>query len=409
MRSVTVPSVTQSVSVARRFVSAELADAGVEDDLVDTAVLLVSEIVTNAVLHAQTDVSINLHAGRGVLVEVVDHSTHLPRRRGHHEESVTGRGLELVEMLADGYGVHTLPGTGKAVWFTLGGAPAPAPGGWVLPPEAPPDDAEVAAVLSGLPVGLYEVLLEHNEALLREYDLYSLSGDGGLPAGQVAAAARARQRIIAGFREAVSAAPDGATHVDVTLCISPTDAGDFSHLPAVFAAAEELAQAGRLLTRPALPELRALRAWVFGDVVRQLAGEPATLWTTPEPDDVVVATSWPDDMDWVRTTDLAVVVGDGSNRIIAGSPGAGRLLGWPVEDLVGRRITALIPQRMHEVHITGFTRHLMTGRETILGHDISVAARHRRGHDVPVILRLEQVTASDGDLRFVAYLRPRPA
>lgn len=131
-RVVQLPGSRQSVGVARRFV-ADAVDGCVDDDQLDTATLLVTEVVTNAVLHARTDVSVHVVAGpSGVLVLVADGSTSRPLRRPHGEESVSGRGLELVEGLADDYGVLTTS-TGRTVWFSLGSAHAPGPSGWPPP------------------------------------------------------------------------------------------------------------------------------------------------------------------------------------------------------------------------------------------------------------------------------------
>ncbi len=144
----TVPSVTASVGVARRAVIEALHPAGADADTVDTAGLLVSEVVTNAILHARTEVSVSVHVGRGVLIEVTDGGAVLPRPRSHGEESITGRGLDLVQVLATGFGAYPSGDGGKVVWFTLGAASPPAAVvGW-----QEPSDAVRVGVLPGLPV-----------------------------------------------------------------------------------------------------------------------------------------------------------------------------------------------------------------------------------------------------------------
>ena len=87
----------------------------------DTAVLLVSELVTNAVLHAGSPVELALSLGRGRLrVEVGDRDPRPPLRMDHSEQSSTGRGLLLVDRAVDRWGVERLP-SGKKVWFELSG------------------------------------------------------------------------------------------------------------------------------------------------------------------------------------------------------------------------------------------------------------------------------------------------
>jgi hypothetical protein len=79
-------------------------------------VTLVSELATNAVIHARTPYRIAVsHEGDTVRVGVPDLSAVIPRRRAYGLDATTGRGLRLVATLASGRGVD--PETeGKAVW-----------------------------------------------------------------------------------------------------------------------------------------------------------------------------------------------------------------------------------------------------------------------------------------------------
>lgn len=107
-----------AVGAARRFVSEVLEDRH-PDALVETAVLLTSEVVSNAVLHGRSapTVAISLDADR-VRVEVDDASPALPVRKHYGLEATTGRGLMLLETLADDWGARRV-GSGKRVWFDL--------------------------------------------------------------------------------------------------------------------------------------------------------------------------------------------------------------------------------------------------------------------------------------------------
>ncbi len=111
-----------SPRTARRFLRQFIEDARVDCDL-DTADLLVSEVVTNAVLHARGAITVYVAAlAGGVRVEVHDCSPLLPAPRRHADDATTGRGLDLVSTLASGWGAHTLHGAGedrKVVWFEL--------------------------------------------------------------------------------------------------------------------------------------------------------------------------------------------------------------------------------------------------------------------------------------------------
>ncbi|MCH6160925.1 ATP-binding protein [Streptomyces sp. M600PL45_2] len=118
------------VGRARRWVGARLADCGIGDDgAAEKIVLLVSELVTNAVVHAGTPsvlrVLLNgLHVSGTVRVEVADLSTRTPRQRHAHDDETHGRGLELVAMLADRWGWQC-EGLGKLVWCEVERAPCP--------------------------------------------------------------------------------------------------------------------------------------------------------------------------------------------------------------------------------------------------------------------------------------------
>lgn len=110
-----------SPRAARRFVTQALTgwDDG-EGDLTDTVTLLVSELVTNAVLHAGSDVEVMVRlTATAARVEVTDTSADslLPRDAASDEDS--GRGLALVGTLAQRWGVRSAVGGGKTVWFEV--------------------------------------------------------------------------------------------------------------------------------------------------------------------------------------------------------------------------------------------------------------------------------------------------
>jgi len=89
---------------------------------VEDAVLLVDELVTNAILHGTGEVRLRLRLeGRRLVGEVADGSPRLPRPRSPGERSdwaESGRGLMLVAALAEEHGVR-VNGHGKVVWFGL--------------------------------------------------------------------------------------------------------------------------------------------------------------------------------------------------------------------------------------------------------------------------------------------------
>lgn len=118
VRSLRLPPTARSTTQARRFVLSALAEWNL-DGLRDTAALLTSEVVTNSVLHARTDVEVTVtRLDDGVAIEVSDGSRRAPVRRLQVDEATTGRGVELLEQLAARWDV-TLHEDGKTVRFTL--------------------------------------------------------------------------------------------------------------------------------------------------------------------------------------------------------------------------------------------------------------------------------------------------
>jgi anti-sigma regulatory factor (Ser/Thr protein kinase) len=89
------------------------------DDVVHTATVLVSELVTNALVHGKDPVEARLRLTRDrLVVEAEDGGFHMPRRRRAHEDDEGGRGLHLVSRLADRWGAR-LTDDGKVVWAEL--------------------------------------------------------------------------------------------------------------------------------------------------------------------------------------------------------------------------------------------------------------------------------------------------
>ena len=115
-----LPATARSVTEARRFVVDALSNWRL-DGLADTAALLTSEVVTNAVLHARTSVDLVVRRLTvGIAVEVTDGSATQPRARRARSDSTTGRGMALLDQLASTWDV-TAHKRGKTVQFTVTG------------------------------------------------------------------------------------------------------------------------------------------------------------------------------------------------------------------------------------------------------------------------------------------------
>ena len=105
-------------SHARSVVAAVLERAG-HDKIMATALLLTSELVTNAVVHAGGPLNILVRCDDHLLrVEVRDRSTTAPRKLEVDDGTVSGRGMHVVDALATDWG-HRSAADGKIVWFDL--------------------------------------------------------------------------------------------------------------------------------------------------------------------------------------------------------------------------------------------------------------------------------------------------
>lgn len=110
-----------SVGRARRYVSGTLRAWGVGADVIDTCTLLVSELATNAVLHARTPFTVRVSRSARVRVEVDDEDPRLPHPLDYSADATSGRGLHLIVSLSTAAGAETRD-DGKTVWFELDGA-----------------------------------------------------------------------------------------------------------------------------------------------------------------------------------------------------------------------------------------------------------------------------------------------
>ena len=432
-----LPPDPMSVRRARRHIDEVLQEAGGEH-WADDAMLGVSELVSNVVLHAHTDCEVAVElADDEVRVSVRDFDTSLPTLQHFSTYATTGHGLSLVGQLSAECGIDSLGEDGKVVWFLLRGVGragdlAVIDQEWDLTGLLSPDDetsARPTAVLAEVPVRLWLAGLEHHAAVLRElYLVQSGAHPAGPSAVEVAAADTALRALFEGTNRALERAGgqpgelDGLPLVPATGSAAPAIAAPpaparvdvevtLVALREALDLGQQLASQGQLLVRPALDELVTLRDWACDQVMAQSNGGTPTRW-----DNALLAGrsvgEWPT-VDWddtaVRSSPRPVVAGDDSNRIIAVSPPAAELLGGSPEDLVGLRITAIIPDRLRELHVAGFVRHLATGEGRVLGVRLNLPVLRLDGQEVLRCVLIEQQTVADGRSVYIAWLDPLPS
>jgi anti-sigma regulatory factor (Ser/Thr protein kinase) len=117
-----LPCQPESVGCARRWL-ADTYSAALDPDVLHTVTLVVSELVTNALRYSAAgtvDVVVELDAGT-ITVTVFDggSTNSRPKLRAAGFTAETGRGLRIVDALADEWGVRDLPDGRRAVWVTV--------------------------------------------------------------------------------------------------------------------------------------------------------------------------------------------------------------------------------------------------------------------------------------------------
>ncbi|MET9498910.1 SpoIIE family protein phosphatase [Streptomyces sp. NPDC006552] len=401
-----LPPERRSAPLARHFVRSALR--GVAQEAVETAELLTSELVTNAVLHARTEVEVQVWSHDGhVRVRVSDGRPDRPLvPREARPYAATGRGLTVVEELASSHGAHVGKGR-KTVWFELWPkAPVPPTSGWECVPLS--DGRTTTVTLIDMPHIVFRAAQQHGDEMLRELMLTTrvqervgVSGVELLVAGDTANLMNAC--LTSALEETVTR---GATvTVDIAVPLDAAPAVDT--LRRVFEHGDAAAQLGSLLTLPAPPHVRSHRQWLLDQLVTQLSGGPPTAWTLqPGGPDATSVELTPWDAGDVADNSAPTVAADDDGRIIAANAALADLLGWQSDELIGRPLAVLIPDHLRERHRAGFTALRLTGRSRIMGRSIPLPALHRDGGLVHVRLHVRSHEAVDGRTVRVGQFMP---
>ncbi|HVE62688.1 MAG TPA: SpoIIE family protein phosphatase [Mycobacteriales bacterium] len=423
-----------SARTARRFVRDILDRAG-RHDWQDEAQLAVSEIVTNAVLHAHTPIQLSVTLGpTRLLVEVRDENPSLPAARSHADDATTGRGMGLVTASVSEFGVEVGDVNGKTVWFVMGeptervqDPPGPPSGSLLQQTRTPLAGDDCPIRLLKLPATLWLAAQPQHQAMLRELAL--VNGASAAPPALVLAEQASRlisealdSALDQARRLGISSTPLPESHpstlpavptdLDLELTVPVTSGLSFAALQDQLDEAGRLARAGRMLARPCLPEIVALRDWACEQVIAQLGGGSPSAWPGSDEDRFVtdvdphVAANAGWGLDAVREATRGAIAADDANRIIAVSRPLADRLGWDPSDLVGRRVVAIVPPRFREAHVAGFTRHLTTGQAHALGVDLQLPVLCRDGSELTCNFFIEAQATPTGRTVYVAWITP---
>lgn len=289
----------RSVARARRFVAEHLTASGL-GSLAGDGELVVSELVTNALLHAGPPVRVVVRpAPPRARIEVHDGSPAMPLPLHAGEEAMTGRGLRIAGALTRAWGASPLNG-GKCMWAELevGTTPATGTGGdldddalialWEEAGKAEGADEPLHTVrLGDVPTNLLLTAKSHVDDLVREFTLAASGAASGMTGAVPPALAALIEAVVHGFagareairRQAIVARSNGEDHVTLELRLpaSAADAGE-AYLQALDEV-DAYCRAARLLTLETPPRHRIFRQWYVEELVSQLrhaaAGSPA--------------------------------------------------------------------------------------------------------------------------------------
>ena len=286
----------QGAAEARRWVADVCLQIG-REDLRENAELAMSEVVTNAILHGKDPITVRLRGTRDhPRVEVRDASPDPltlaeddPTQEFLDELPTFGRGLAIVANFCEAWGAER-DGDGKLVWFVPSAIPParPAEGvvlGWDDESEEPSFAGEetITVHLRDVPVDLMQGTLSHGSELRRELRLLAVAHQDTYPVASDLSAyfsALARDfRWQFGGDTLIEAIQRGDAYTDIDV-IAPLDVGDrFGRLMELYDLADAFCRNERLLTLARSPAQVEFQTWLFGEFVRQGAGEEPVTWT----------------------------------------------------------------------------------------------------------------------------------
>jgi anti-sigma regulatory factor (Ser/Thr protein kinase) len=298
-KSLTLPATPRAVKLAREWVRKVLSDIG-RHELVDSAELGVSELVTNAMLHSAPPVAVRVRGTHDhPRIEVADRSLIPPRLIGLSDDeedllSTFGRGLSLVALHSAAWGSELDPdGHGKTVWFepvvepredvVVEGDLFDIDEAMALRHFADEPDDTVEIRLVGMPVAGFRDLRRHYHELRRELRLLALTDPERYPfaaeLSDVAMQVEQERRQSQGVDQLAQAEADNEERVDLVYVTPATAPVTMGRLADLMKRSQEFFEAEALLSLAPSARQQEVQAWYLGEFVRQGAGEQPTPWS----------------------------------------------------------------------------------------------------------------------------------
>lgn len=282
----------RSVQDARRWVVGTCHEIG-RDDLAECAELGVSELVTNALLHAEPQLTVRVRGTREhPRVEVQDGSVEqpvMPADEVRVEDDVLltfGRGLGIVARCSTAWGVE-LEDDGKTVWF----APAIRPGGVPVagritghppPTEPEPSPDEMHIDIVGVPLRSFVQFQRHYRELRREVRLLALAHESDYPLAKdlsdLFGSLERDLREGIGAEQIEQALASGAAAADLHVAMPRETAATIGRFIELLDLADAFCREERLLSLARTPGQQRFQRWFLSEFVRQERGEAPLPW-----------------------------------------------------------------------------------------------------------------------------------
>lgn len=287
----------QAVQRARRWVK-DIFQRLERDDLLDAAELGVSELVTNAILHAEPPITVRVRGTRDhPRVEVRDRSPRPPEVNVEMADeenllSTIGRGLGIVAVYSQTWGSE-ITDEGKTVWFeptaqirTDGDL-----SGEVfdftevveskIASTEPPEEMITVRLLD-MPVRVFAHFRNRYSELRRELRLLALAHGNDYPVAkelsELFLQVEAERRVAKGVDALDQAIEEGRERVDLEYRVPPSAPESMGKLLSMLEEADRFCREQRLLVIAATTQQLELQRWYLGEFQRQARGEPPIPW-----------------------------------------------------------------------------------------------------------------------------------
>ena len=88
-----------------------------------------------------------------------------------------------------------------------------------------------------------------------------------------------------------------------------------------------------------------------------------------------------------------VILIDDQSTILFVNPAAGRIFGYEPVDILGNKLTSLIPERLRQIHLTSLERYIATGQRHISWQSVELTGLHKSGLEFPIEVSLTEYTS----------------